>query len=95
MNIQPLRDKLAIKPLHEPQFTKSGIALYASEKGRGRTCRGEVIAVGPGKTLPNGARVPMEINVGDIVYFGSGAQPVRGTPYWMASQADIMGIEES
>ena len=95
MRVRPLRDSLAIKPLHEPQFTRSGIAVYASEKGRERTCRGEVIAVGPGKLLPNGVRVPMEIEVGDIVYFGRGAQPVKGTPYWMASQADIMGIEES
>lgn len=95
MNIQPLRDKLTIKPLHESQFTSSGLALYASAKGRGRTCRGEVVAVGPGRVLPNGTRVPMEIEVGDIVYFGSGAQPLRGTPYWSASQADIMGIEET
>lgn len=68
MNIRPLGDRVVVKPLAQEEKTKSGIVIpdtAAKEKPQ----QGEVLAVGPGRTLENGQKVPLEVKVGDKVIF--------------------------
>ncbi len=62
----PLEDQVILKTIPEENVTKSGIILPDSQE---KPSKGEVIAVGPGKMLENGQRAPMEVAVGDVIYF--------------------------
>jgi len=67
MNIKPLGDKVVIKPLANEEKTKSGIVLPDTAKEKPQ--QGEIVAVGSGKTLENGQKVPLEVKVGDRVIY--------------------------
>ena len=62
----PLEDHIVVKPLAQETTTKSGIILPESKE---KPSKWEVIAVGAGKILENGTRAPIDVQVGDIVYF--------------------------
>lgn len=66
--IEPLYDKVVIKPLAEEEVTASGIVL-PDTVDREKPMQGEVIAVGPGKRLSNGQIAPISVKVGDVVLF--------------------------
>ncbi|MBB1543571.1 MAG: co-chaperone GroES [candidate division SR1 bacterium] len=63
----PLEDHIIVKPLAQETQTKSGILLPESNE---KPSKGEVVAVGNGKILENGSRAPIDVAIGDIVYFG-------------------------
>jgi len=68
MNIQPLGDRVLIRPLKEDEVTKSGIVLPdTAEKEKPE--KGEVIAVGEGKLNDEGKRIPLNVQKGDKVIF--------------------------
>jgi len=67
MNIKPLGDRVVVKALAQEEKTKSGIVLPDTAKEKPQ--QGEVIAVGPGKILENGQRVPLDVKVGDKVIY--------------------------
>ncbi len=63
----PLEDHVLVEPIEEETVTKWGIVLPDTAKDKPQ--KGKVIAVGKGKILDNGQRAPMDVEVGDIVYF--------------------------
>ena len=65
--IKPLADRVVIKVIDDVQQTSGGIFIPDSAKEKPQ--KGEVVAVGPGKTLDNGEKEPMEVKVGAIVLF--------------------------
>lgn len=66
MKLQPLEDHILIKAVQAENTTKSGIILPDTKE---KPHKGEVVAVGSGKILDNGTRSPIDVQVGDIVYF--------------------------
>lgn len=68
MNIQPLGDRVVIKPLEAENKTKGGIVIPDTAKEKPQ--EGKVMAVGKGKVLENGAVQPLEVKVGDKVLYG-------------------------
>lgn len=66
-SLTPLGDRVVVKPLTREEVTKSGIVLpdTAQEKPQ----EGEVLAVGPGRVLDTGQRIPMELKQGDRVVY--------------------------
>ena len=91
--LKPLGDRIVVKPLDAEEKTSGGIVLPDSAKERPQT--GEVIAVGPGKTLDNGNVAPMEVNVGDkVVYskYGGTEVKVEGESFTIMREDDILGI---
>ena len=68
MKIEPLHDKVVIKSLSEEEITASGIVL-PDTANKEKPMQGEVVAVGPGKRLKDGSRLPMDVKVGDKVLF--------------------------
>ena len=67
MNIRPLGDRVVVKALEQEERTKSGIVLPDTAKEKPQ--QGKVLAVGTGRCLDNGTRVPLEIREGDKVIF--------------------------
>jgi chaperonin GroES len=66
--IRPLHDRLVVKRIEEKETIKGGIIIPDTAKEKPQ--EGEVLAVGNGKTLDNGAKVPMDVKVGDKILFG-------------------------
>jgi chaperonin GroES len=65
--LQPLGDRVVIKPLTREEVTKSGIVLPETAKEKPQ--EGEVLAIGPGRVLDNGQRQKVELNKGDKVLY--------------------------
>ena len=62
----PLNDKILVSPI-APEVVVNGIAI--PDIAKKRPDRGKVVAVGEGKILENGTRVPSSLKKGDIVLF--------------------------
>lgn len=95
LKIRPLGDKILIKVLEETQTTLGGIIL--PDSAREKPQKGEVIAVGAGKTLDNGTKEPMDVKVGETVLFAKyGGSDIKfeGTEYKILSIRDILGVIE-
>lgn len=90
----PIGDRLVVKPEPEEQKTKSGIVLPDSAKEK--PSEGTVIAVGPGRTLDSGQRVPLEVKIGDkIIYakYGGTEVKVDEEEYIILNERDILAIK--
>ncbi len=67
VKLQPMGDRLVVKPTESEIKTKSGI--YIPDTAKEKPQEGKVIAVGPGKTTDKGKILPMDVEVGDIVIY--------------------------
>ena len=65
--LEPLNDRIVIKPLHQEQVLSSGIVI--PDSAREKPQQGEVVAVGPGKRDEDGTRVPLDIEMGDRILY--------------------------
>ena len=65
--IEPLGDRVVIKPTPKEEVSKGGILLpdTAQEKPQ----EGKIIAVGPGRLSEDGKRIAMEVKKGDKVIY--------------------------
>ena len=93
MNIKPLGDRVVVKPLAQEEKTKSGIVLPDTDKEKPQ--QGEILAVGSGKTLENGQRIPVEVKVGDKVIYSKYAGTeikIDGQEVLILSERDIHAI---
>ncbi len=68
MKLRPLHDRVILKRLEEKEVVKGGIIIPDTAKEKPQQC--EVIAVGDGKLLENGQKVPLKVKVGDKVLIG-------------------------
>lgn len=68
MNIQPLGDRILVKPQEAETKTKGGIVLPDTAKEKPH--EGKVVAVGKGKVLDNGNIQALEVKAGDKVLYG-------------------------
>src|ERR1700692_4034918 len=93
--LQPLGDRVIVKPLARESVTRSGIVLPDTAKEKPQ--EGEILAAGPGKTLDNGKRTILEVKVGQKVLFARYAGTevkMDGEEYLILRESDIMGIVE-
>ncbi len=67
LKLQPLGDRLVVKPIEQEDITRGGILLPDTAKEKPQ--EGKVLAVGPGRLSDEGNRLPMDIKVGDIVVY--------------------------
>ena len=66
--LQPLGDRLVVKPIEREEVTKGGIVLPDTVKEKPQ--EGKVVAVGPGRLSDDGKqRIPMDVKVDDIVIY--------------------------
>ena len=62
-----MSDRLVVNPTQSEEKTKSGIYIPYTAKEKSQ--EGKVIAVGPGKMTDEGKRIPMDVEVGDIIIY--------------------------
>ena len=67
VKLQPLADRLVVKPIEKEEITKGGIVL--PDTAREKPQEGEVVAVGPGRLSEDGKRLAIDVKVGDIVVY--------------------------
>jgi len=74
--LQPLADRVLVKPIEKEEKTKSGI--YIPDTAKEKPQEGEVMAVGPGKLDENGKRIPLDLKVGDrVIYAKYGGTEIK------------------
>ena len=65
--IEPLGDRVVIKPTPKEEVSKGGIVLPDTAKEKPQ--EGKIIAVGPGRLSEDGKRIAMELKMGDKVIY--------------------------
>ena len=91
--IKPLGDRVVVKRIEEEPKTKGGIVLPDTAKEKPQ--KGKMIAVGTGRVLENGQRVPLEVKEGDIVVFakyGGTEIEIDGEEYVILSERDLLAV---
>jgi chaperonin GroES len=95
MLIRPLGERVVVKATPSEERTKSGIVLPDTAKEKPQ--EGEVIAVGTGRLLETGQRVPIDLKVGDKILFSKYAGnevKINDVEYLIMREADILGVIE-
>ncbi|TMC73596.1 MAG: co-chaperone GroES [Chloroflexi bacterium] len=93
MNLKPLGDRVVIKPSEKEEKTKSGILLPDTAKEKPQ--EGTVEAVGPGRILDNGTKLPMELKVGDKILYAKYAGnefKLDEIEYLIVSEKDVLAV---
>lgn len=91
MKLQPLADRVVVKLAEKEERTAGGVILPDTAKEKPQEA--EVIAVGKGRVLENGATIAPEVKVGDRVLFAkySGTEvKVEGEEYLILRESDIL-----
>jgi chaperonin GroES len=74
--LQPLADRLVVKPTQKEEKTKGGI--YLPDTAKEKPQEGEVVAVGPGRMTDEGKRIAMDLKVGDqVIYSKYGGSEIK------------------
>jgi chaperonin GroES len=91
VKLQPLGDRLVVKPMQSEEKTKSGI--YLPDTAKEKPQEGKVVAVGPGKINDEGKRIPLDVEVGDIVIYakyGGSEIKIEGEEMIILRESDIL-----
>ena len=67
VKLQPLADRMVVKPIEREEVTKGGIVLPDTVKEKPQ--EGKILAVGPGRLSDDGKRIAMDVKVGDTVIY--------------------------
>lgn len=89
----PLSDRVVVLPKQKEEVTKSGIVLPDTAKEKPQ--EGEVIAVGPGRVLDNGTKVPMDLKVGQTVLYAKYAGTefkIDDDEYLILREPDVLAV---
>ncbi|MFB3827445.1 MAG: co-chaperone GroES [Bryobacteraceae bacterium] len=93
MNLRPLHDRILVKRLEEAEEIRGGIVIPDTAKEKPQ--QAEVMAVGGGKLLETGERVPVDVKEGDRILFGkySGSEvKIDGEEYLILREDEILAV---
>ncbi|MCZ7628289.1 MAG: co-chaperone GroES [Microthrixaceae bacterium] len=93
MNLQPLEDRLVVRPAEAEDTTKSGLIIPDTAKEKPQ--QGEVLAVGPGRHSDTGELITPGVSVGDrVVYskYGGTEITVEGEDLLILQARDVLAI---
>jgi chaperonin GroES len=92
MKLQPLEDRIVVRPGESEETTASGLVIPDTAKEKPQ--QGEVLAVGPGRrTESTGELVPLDVKKGDtVVYskYGGTEITVEGEDLLILSGRDVL-----
>ena len=93
MNLQPLDDRIVVRPAVPESTTASGLVIpdSATEKPQ----QGEVLATGPGRRSESGELIPMDVSAGDtVVYSKYGGTEISsaGEDLLILNARDVLAI---
>ncbi|MHB8262735.1 MAG: co-chaperone GroES [Acidimicrobiales bacterium] len=94
MKLQPLEDRIVVRPGESEETTASGLVIPDTAKEKPQ--QGEVIAAGPGRRSEHtGELVPIGVSVGDtVVYskYGGTEITVDGEDLLILSSRDVLAV---
>ncbi|MBR2526784.1 co-chaperone GroES [bacterium] len=96
MKIRPIGDRIVIKVIEDTAQTEGGIFIPDSAKEKPQ--KGEVVAVGEGKTLDSGEKAPVSVKVGETVIYEKYAGrdiKIDGVLLKILSTSDVLGVLEA
>jgi chaperonin GroES len=97
MNLQPLEDRIVVRPAEAEETTISGLVIPDTAKEKPQ--QGEVLAVGPGRRAEHsGELIPLDLSVGDnVVYakYGGTEITVDGEDLLILSSRDVLAKAEA
>ena len=91
--LKPLEDRILVRPEEGEETTASGIVIPDTAKEKPQ--EGTVLAVGPGTFDDKGNRIPVDVNVGDVVIYSKyGGTEVKyaGEDYLILSARDVLAV---
>ncbi len=91
VKLQPLADRVVVKPMEREEKTKSGI--YLPDTAKEKPQEGEVVAVGPGRVTDDGKRIALDIKVGDMVIYaryGGSEVKIEDEEFVILRESDIL-----
>ena len=95
VSIKPLEDRIVVQPLEAEQVTASGLVIPDTAKEKPQ--EGKVLAVGPGRFDESGKRIPVDVQVDDVVLYSKyGGTEVKysGQEYLVLSARDVLAVIE-
>ncbi len=93
VSIRPLHDRILAKRVEEKEQIKGGIIIPDTAKEK--PMEAEVIAVGDGKILEGGERVPLDVKAGDRILVGkySGTEvKLEDVEYIILREDEVLGV---
>lgn len=93
MSFRPLHDRVLVRRIEEDTKTAGGIII--PDSAQEKPSEGEIVAAGPGARDESGARVALDVVVGDRVLFGKwGGTEITldGEELLIMKESDIMGV---
>jgi chaperonin GroES len=93
MNLQPLDDRIVVRPAEAEEKTASGLVIPDTAKEKPQ--QGEVLAVGAGRRSDSGELIPMDVSVGDkVVYskYGGTEITIEGEDLLILQARDVLAI---
>ncbi len=93
MKFRPLHDRVLVRRIEEAETVRGGIIIPDTAKEKPQ--EGEAMAVGNGKVLDSGRRVPLEVKAGDRVLFGKyGGNEIKldGEEYLILREDEILAV---
>ena len=96
LKLKPLGGRVIVEPIEQEEMTAGGIILPETAKEKPQ--EGKILAAGPGERDENGARIAMEVNVGDKVLYAkySGTEvKMDGKKLLILRETDILAVVES
>src|SRR3972149_6269811 len=97
MTVRPLHDRLLVKRVEEKETAKGGIIIPDTAKEKLQ--EGVVVAIGQGKKNDKGARIPLDVKVGDRILWSkySGTDlPIKigDEDYLIVREDEVLGVIE-
>jgi chaperonin GroES len=92
VSFKPLGNRVVVEPIEGDESVSSG-GIFIPDTAKEKPQEGKVVAVGPGKMTDEGKRVPMEIEVGDVVIYSKygGTEYKEGdTEYLVLREDDVL-----
>lgn len=92
--LRPMDDRILVEPVEEVTATSFGLVL-PDTASKEKPQKGRVIAVGPGKVMDDGKRMPMTVKVGDTVLYtkyGPTEVKVSGKEIFFLQESDVLAI---
>ena len=93
MKLKPLNDRVLVKRLEGEDKTAGG--LFIPDTAKEKPSKGEVVAVGPGKTTDDGKKLVMTVKAGDLVLFNKYAGTeikLDGVDHLVLREDDVLAI---
>ncbi len=94
MKVQPLGDRVLVKPLEEKEQTSSG-GIIIPDAAKEKPQEGEVVALGTGKKDDDGKAIEFSVKAGDKVLiskYGGTEIKIDGVNHLIMREDDILGI---